>query len=364
MAHSPFSIEDVLGLLNERRLRATYAAVGGVIGIPAQSVGTHLGPRVPRASWVVNKKTRQPSGYLPNQIHSDLLRHGYVIETAVELLGMLSKRPVQKIAHPTLVRRHAPRSGTSSVLVGLDLAWHTHTKGSGIAVGILKDGVLSVTDVCHDVIGIDNVLARIPKETTGIAIDAPLIIRNLTSSRSCEKALSRVYSRVGAGCHTSNTTRFPNAASVQLSSSLKSQGFDHCGKQRWQIEVYPHPALIEVFGLDYRLPYKKGKLAERRLGQIRLAQLVKSLARSSRLKLRLPSTFEHHVSPSWIRVLPGVRLKANEDALDAIICLYIAGLYALGEPMQIFGDIREGYIIVPNNANLTANREPGSKPCR
>ena len=37
----------------------------------------------------------------------------------------------------------------------------------------------------------------------------------------------------------------------------------------------------------------------------------------------------------------------NEDYLDSLICLYIAGLYAVGHPGELFGDTVSGYIWVP-----------------
>jgi predicted RNase H-like nuclease len=59
---------------------------------------------------------------------------------------------------------------------------------------------------------------------------------------------------------------------VTLSRQLVRQGFQHLGRKKWQIECYPHPAMIEMFRLDRRLAYKKGQVAERRAGQKRLAE--------------------------------------------------------------------------------------------
>jgi len=48
-------------------------------------------------------------------------------------------------------------------------------------------------------------------------------------------------------------------------------------QQPWQIECYPHAALLELFQLPYRLAYKKGAVAARVSGQQQLAQLLLSL---------------------------------------------------------------------------------------
>jgi predicted RNase H-like nuclease len=52
-------------------------------------------------------------------------------------------------------------------------------------------------------------------------------------------------------------------------------------------------------------------------------------------------------SGDYINSLAGKALKSNEDALDSIICLYIAGLYALRSIGKLFGDKFTGYIWVP-----------------
>ena len=67
------------------RIRATYGAVGAVIGIPARSVGAVLGHRRRLASWVVNAHTGKPSGYTPDQKHSGLERTSHIIRTGDEL---------------------------------------------------------------------------------------------------------------------------------------------------------------------------------------------------------------------------------------------------------------------------------------
>jgi predicted RNase H-like nuclease len=115
----------------------------------------------------------------------------------------------------------------------------------------------------------------------------------------------------------------------------------------WQIECYPHPALIELFGLDKRHKYKKGTQKEKQRGQIELAEYIQSLCSSSTLSLQIPDAFSAYLDAKHIQGLSGQGLKHNEDALDALICLYIAALYAIGKKMVVFGDSEKGYIVVP-----------------
>jgi len=117
--------------------------------------------------------------------------------------------------------------------------------------------------------------------------------------------------------------------------------------EKWQVECYPHPAIIELFGLEERLKYKKGRVDQKRSGQICLARYIKSLKTYPSLPLLISSDCEMYLDYERIKKLQGARLKSNEDAMDAIVCLIVAGLYAIGKPMNRFGDLKSGYIVVP-----------------
>ena len=84
-------VEEILRCLNDERIRATYGAVGAVIGVPAQSVGGYLGERRPEASWVVNSDTEQPTCYTSGEKHPDLCRTTHIIRTCGDLDALLRK---------------------------------------------------------------------------------------------------------------------------------------------------------------------------------------------------------------------------------------------------------------------------------
>ena len=96
-AHTGFSEEfrrlavlRILQVLNERRQRATYGAVGKVIGIHAKYVSRrYLGDRRPEASWIVLANTGRPSGYTESEMHADLLSNDTVLRTGAELSDLL-----------------------------------------------------------------------------------------------------------------------------------------------------------------------------------------------------------------------------------------------------------------------------------
>jgi len=81
-------VREIIDVLNRRRTRATYGAVGELLRVPARSVSRWLGERRPEASWVVAKKTLRPTGYADGQLHPDLPGSG-VITTGAELRRLL-----------------------------------------------------------------------------------------------------------------------------------------------------------------------------------------------------------------------------------------------------------------------------------
>ncbi len=237
-------------------------------------------------------------------------------------------------------------------IVGIDLAWQSEANTTAIAVAQLDEEGVHISSVQESLAGLDAIIDAIDKEDNvhGLAIDAPLVIKNPSGQRDCEKELSKEYGSRLASCHASNTTLYPNSSGTVLSKYLSDNGFGHLGEptsEKWQIECYPHPALIEILGLSKRLSYKKGKVAERKQGQVYLANYLKSLAHSNTLKLTVDGFSEQYLSEENIRSKSGAKLKENEDSLDAIICVYVGALYASSVAQRTFGTIEAGYIYVP-----------------
>ncbi len=235
-------------------------------------------------------------------------------------------------------------------LAGIDLAWQSERNSSGIAISELQERRLELVELHPPVFGIENVarLSTYEYKVSGIAIDAPLIINNDSGQRVCEKEVGREYGSRGASCHTSNLSLYPNARSVALSKMFEANGYVHLDQEvRWQIECYPHPAIIEIFGLEKRLAYKKGRVADKKTGQVQLSRYITLLKSSNVLNLELPERFQDILSKEYIFSLKGKQLKQNEDCLDAIVCLYIAGLYQKNVTGRVFGNSSQGYIYVP-----------------
>ena len=91
MCETPVSLKVILDALNDHQIRATYGAVGELIGWSPVAVGKSLGERCPRASWVVNAKSLKPTDYLKEQEHPELYRTDHVIRTAAELRQLVGE---------------------------------------------------------------------------------------------------------------------------------------------------------------------------------------------------------------------------------------------------------------------------------
>ncbi len=246
------------------------------------------------------------------------------------------------------------------LFAGIDLAWQESRDTGAVSFGGLDGVELIVDDVYPAVLGNAGVAEAIlpHRPVLGVAVDAPLIMADTSGQRPCEDQLSQDYRSRAASCHTSNLTLYPRASSVTLSRQLSGLGFAHLAANGapYQIECSPHPAIIEIFGLDKRLPYKKGAISERKKGQAVLSRLIRWLERSHVFRCRLNGRALQLTEEDRIHALAGKRLKENEDALHSLICVYTAALYYIGVRQKTYGDRESGYIDVPRQKCVRATR--------
>jgi predicted RNase H-like nuclease len=228
---------------------------------------------------------------------------------------------------------------------GLDAAWSARNPS---AICMVDD---EGTILAESVLGGDDEIARwITARLRGpavVAADLPLRVPNATGMRPCDREVMRAYGGRGAGPHPANRSllegRDGRIRGERLASMLAEEGFGGPwdGTERTLVEVYPHPGLIEVFGLPRRLAYKKGPLTRRRTGLAELRDLLATLA-SADPPLRGPAPPD----PTRLR---GRALKGLEDLLDARFCAWTALVWARSgrERVRLFGDPDGGHIAIP-----------------
>ena len=165
-----------------------------------------------------------------------------------------------------------------------------------------------------------------------------------------------------AGCYPANLSLAFAQRTVEFGLQLEARGFAHApaiaSQQlgRYQIECFPHPAIVHLFGLNRILKYKKDRLAERRLELEKLRSLIVNILPTLKPSLNLSSSspLPQRLSGSFLLEIPstGAALKAVEDQLDSLICAYVgAHWWYWGKTRNwVLGDRTTGYIIVPHCA--------------
>ncbi len=252
--------------------------------------------------------------------------------------------------------------------VGVDLAWSAHRPSGVLALD--WDGT-SARPVAWDALtGVGAIVDFIARTAGGgpalVAVDAPLLVPNETGTRPGDRALSREYRPREAGAYPANRRRLgPDVVGEVLVAKLRDHGFTlsplvrRRAKVRQVVEVYPHPAQVELFGLPKTLKYKArpGRTLEGRRRELqRLRDLLGTLARR-KPALRAKGLLEE-LDPWGLRGRP---LKRVEDLLDALVCAYVAlHLWYWGEGgYRAFGDLRTGFILVPTRPRGRGRRAGG-----
>ncbi|MEB3309128.1 MAG: DUF429 domain-containing protein [Snowella sp.] len=237
--------------------------------------------------------------------------------------------------------------------IGVDLGWRTGE--SGLCCLQLEQSRLRLIDITRR-LTLEEILDWIDAQVSQheaalIAVDAPTLIPNATGTRLPDRLTHQYFGRYHAGCYPANLGRPFAERTVEFGLRLEARAFHHAPTLipqqpgRYQIEVFPHPAMVHLFQLSGIIKYKKGKLAEKRAGleklqfyiQTTLPNLVPALDLTDLSLLTLPAS------------LTGKKLKAIEDQLDSLICAYIGAYwwYWGTDRNWVLGDRASGYIVVP-----------------
>jgi len=174
-----------------------------------------------------------------------------------------------------------------------------------------------------------------------VAIDMPLARTPIVSRRASDNAVSHAYGARKCGTHTPSAIR-PGRISDAIRTACGEIGYPLLTREvvaPGLIEVYPHPALVELMNARERLPYKIAKIRSywrsetpiNRRGRLieQWATIIDALANEIagiREMLPVPAV----TGATW-------ELKAFEDALDAVVCAWV-GICALEGRAVPYGD--------------------------
>lgn len=208
--------------------------------------------------------------------------------------------------------------------IGVDLAWGQ--KGTtGLAV-LDEDGtLLDVTSGGSD----EDILGWLSPWVEGaclVAIDAPLIVNNPTGHRPCDRLIVRHFGRYQAYCHAVNTSHgsfADGSRALRIAQALELDIDPFSSGARRAVEVYPHPAIVALFGLPRILRYKAKPGRDLDLLRSELLVLIGLLDGLSVAEVPLYAG-QHS---SWQRIGHAVRsatrkveLARVEDSIDAVVC--------------------------------------------
>ena len=257
--------------------------------------------------------------------------------------------------------------GTKSKMkfIGVDFGWSSGA--SGLCCLEWREGGLEILDLTT-VLAIEEILAwidrQIPPDVPAIvAVDAPTIITNSTGMRLADKLTHQHFRRYHAGCYPANLGLKFADRTTGFSRSLLERNLQHAptiepqALGRYQIEVFPHPATINLFGLEKIIKYKKGRIVERRRELNRLRGYITDVLPQLEPRLNLDLT----KIPAIAEKPTGKELKAIEDMLDSLICAYVAAhwwCWGMAKNM-VLGDLDTGFIIIPlAKAKTQGNEKP------
>jgi predicted RNase H-like nuclease len=230
--------------------------------------------------------------------------------------------------------------------LGVDLGWYG--KPSGLASIRLTSAGLQL----HEVARIESapeifewIRQQAGHGSSVIAVDAPLVIRNRKGIRPAERELNADFRRFHAGCHPANLGRPFAKYVIEFSRRLAKLGFEHGAamkakqKGRFQIEVHPHAATVQLFELPRIVKYKRGLRATRAAELNRLRKLM---------LMRLP-LLNPPLTPTLPKLPQTGPLKPAEDQIDAAMCAYIAAHYWFwgAARNRVYGDNERGYVVIP-----------------
>jgi predicted RNase H-like nuclease len=246
------------------------------------------------------------------------------------------------------------------IVLGIDAAW-TAAQPSGIAL-VARDGARwrclalapsyasflartvdwrakpagGVAD-CGALIDACIAIAGAPPDV--IAIDMPLSHEPITARRAADNLVSSAFGRYGLGVHTPSAER-PGPIADAMHAGFAARGYRLATTKpvrgRAMLEVFPHAAVIQLMGADYRVPYKLARASkywpeksadERRRAIVSAWRTIRrALARDiDGVELRVPARG------------PMAQLKRYEDALDAVVCAWVGIQYAGGKA-RAYGD--------------------------
>lgn len=173
-------------------------------------------------------------------------------------------------------------------------------------------------------------------------MDLPLARSPVRARRVSDNAVTRAFGRYGCGTHSPLPAR-PGPLSDAIRKAWAANGFPLAtastlpGTCPALLEVYPHPALLHLTQSTYRLRYKISR-AKAYWPDESIPERITHLLTIYRTIVRAFDTLIHGI-PDFLpdTVSSCSALKRYEDALDALVCAWVAAEYVESR-VRAYGD--------------------------
>ena len=232
-------------------------------------------------------------------------------------------------------------------ILGIDPAWAIDKNPSGIAL-VEGDSSLGwkcvvLESLCPSDINADYFLCQLLdrfEKVDCLVLDIPLSQQPTSGRRKADKDISQCFG--SQHCSTHSPSEYVYNIGLNLLNQAKERGYV---LNKSIIETYPHPAILKLLKLQYRLQYKVKKTAmywpkdsiEKRLNKVKCK--MKNLKDAIQNTIKLPTDFVFDNISSFNK------LKPFEDMLDALVCAWV-GIEFISNNAIPYGD-ENGKIWVP-----------------
>lgn len=243
------------------------------------------------------------------------------------------------------------KMNTLRAVLGIDAAW-TPTQPSGVAlVAETANGwhlLTAESSYQNFHASIDRRIMREPRPTGSlpnvpalletastisertidlVAVDMPLAYSQITCRRLADNEVSREYGARHCSTHSPSALR-PGAMSDNLRLAFAEAGYPLRTQSPITpglIEVYPHPALVELTEAPLRLRYKVSKSRSYWPGREKAEREQLIFEQWDKIINCLDREIGG-VRAALLKPRPGPQflLKAYEDMLDAVVCAWVA----------------------------------------
>jgi len=207
--------------------------------------------------------------------------------------------------------------------------WSARQRGGLCDAGSILAAARRLTPLPIRCVAVDMALSRVP----------------ITGRRAADNRTSAAFGRQWCGTHSPSADR-PGRVSEALLRGFEDEGFRlaTAGAERRLparpvVEVHPHAALVRLLGAERRLPYKLSRARQYypdvtpEDARARLLTTWRTILRGLEPVVRGAKRL---LPPDPARLAPS-RLKAVEDALDAIVCAWI-GAVVMRRNAEAYGD--------------------------